>query len=282
VLGGFSYHRPASVEELDDVLAAYGSDARLLAGGTDLLVQMRSGRQRPSHVVDLAGVPGLSSIDEQDGALVIGANVRVSAAGAHAASRAALGDLAEGCAKVGSVQIQNRATVAGNICNASPAADTVPALVAHRAEVVCAGAGASRTVAVEDFVTGPGQIALGEGEWVSSIRIPTQSAPSGSCYLKLGRTRGVDIALVGVACHMTLAETRLALASVAARPIAVDVNGEPSAELPPEAAAEIEERVRPIGDVRASADYRRAMTLVLVQRAWRVAFERLHAGTWAA
>lgn len=278
MLSGFTYHRPASVEELNDVLQAHASNARLLAGGTDLLIQMRSGRRRPQHVVDLGGVPGISSLEEQDGALLIGACARVSAVGAHAASRHGLLDLAEGCAKVGSAQIQNRATIAGNICNASPAADTVPALVARRAEVHCASGGSSRTVALEDFITGPGQTALTEREWVAAIRIPAPPASSGSCYLKLGRTRGVDIALVGVACHMTHTGTRLALASVAAKPIAVDVTGEPRAELPPEAAAEIEERVRPIDDVRASAGYRRAMTLVLVQRAWRLAFERLHAG----
>lgn len=276
MLAGFDFHRPTSGSEVDALLREHGDGARLLAGGTDLLVQMRNGRLRPSHVIDLGAVPGISSVEEEPNTIVIGARAPVVDVGDHPTIRADFEDLAEGCAKVGSIQIQNRATVGGNICNASPAADTVPALVAHRAEVVSTLAGESRAVRLEDFLVAPGQTALRPGEWVSAIRIPRPVERNGGAYVKLGRTRGVDIALVGAACHMTDLGVRIAFASIAATPIAVDVPGDPADALPAAAAEEIEDRLRPIDDVRASSDYRRAMALVLAARAWRIAFERMH------
>ncbi|HYI66432.1 MAG TPA: FAD binding domain-containing protein [Candidatus Limnocylindrales bacterium] len=276
MLSGFEYHRPETAEACGRLLADLGPEARLLAGGTDLLVQMRAGRLAPRHVVDLAGVAGVAGIDERAGGIDIRAGTRVAAVLAHPGIRARYEALAEGGSMVGSVQIQNRATVAGNICNASPAADTVPALLVHRATVACTGHN-RRSIPLEEFLVGPGRTSLEPGEWVDGVRLPN-IGPNGSCYLKLGRTRGVDIALVGVACAMTPDWTRLAFASVGPTAVAIEVEGPPpGSELPADAAELIAERIRPIDDLRASAPYRQAMALVLARRAWRLSADRLRA-----
>ena len=281
MLTGFAYHRPETAEACGQLLADLGSDARLLAGGTDLLVQMRNGRLAPRHVIDLAGVAEMDGVIELDGGIEIRAGTRVAAVIAHPDVRARYAALAEGGAMVGSVQIQNRATVAGNICNASPAADTVPALLVHGATVVCAGP-TPRSVPLSAFLVGPGRTSLEHGAWVESIRLP-DIGPNGSCYLKLGRTRGVDLALVGVACAMTPQWARLAFASVGPTAVVIDVDvPAQGAELPAEAVDMIEERLRPIDDLRASASYRRAMALVLARRAWRLSADRLRAAQEAA
>jgi len=281
VLSGFEYHRPRTAEACGRLLADLGADAHLLAGGTDLLVQIRNGRLAPRHVIDLAGVADLDGINERDGGIEIRAGTPVAAVIAHPDVRARYAALAEGGAMVGSVQIQNRATVAGNICNASPAADTVPALLVHGATVACAGQ-APRSVPLEEFLVGPGTTSLAHGEWVDGIRLPG-IGPNGSCYLKLGRTRGVDLALVGVACAMTPQWARLAFASVGPTAIVIEVDGPPQGpELPADAVEMIADRLRPIDDLRASAQYRRAMALVLARRAWRLSVDRLRAAQEAA
>ncbi|MEX0629612.1 MAG: FAD binding domain-containing protein [Chloroflexota bacterium] len=276
VLTGFAYHRPESGEEFGGLVRELGSEARILAGGTDLVVQMRNGRLRPRHVIDIGALPGINLIEEQDGFVRIAAGARVRAVVTRAGASDDHRALVEGGSTVGSVQIQNRATIAGNICNASPAADTVPALLAFRAVVNVAGP-EPRSVPLDEFLIGPGRTALQAGEWVGSLDLP-RIGPNGSCYLKLGRTRGVDLAVVGVACAMTRAQASLGFASVAPTAFRIDIDAPgDDGELPQEAADALADRLRPIDDVRASADYRRSMALLLARRAWRLAYERLRA-----
>jgi len=270
------YHRPGTPEEVSLLLQETG--ARLLAGGTDLLVQMRSGEAPPSSLIDLGGLASLAEIRPSPGGGVrIGAMVRLSHLIAHELCRP-YPALLEAAATVGSVQIRNRATLVGNVCNGSPAADTAPALLVYEATVNIMGPDGRRAIRVEDFWRGPGNTVLKSGEWVESISLP-QPPRHGGCYLKLGRTLGTDLAIAGVAMCVTSKDTRVALASVAPTPVRARsieaILNTATRELPTGLGAAIESAINPIDDLRASARYRRAMTLVLVERAWRTARERL-------
>jgi xanthine dehydrogenase FAD-binding subunit len=277
VLTRFDYHRPGSERELGKLLPGLKGQTTLLAGGTDVLVQMRNGRIKPAHVVDLVGIREWRSVEiTPDGGLEIGATATVSALVTHPYPGRHYEAIVEGGRAVGSAQIQNRATLAGNVCNASPAADTVPPLLVFDAVVRVAGLSGRRSVPLRGFLRGPGQTALRDGEWVEGIRVPP-AGPAGSCYLKLGRTRGVDLAVVGVACRVSATSASMSLASVAPTALHVDIARLQSPEL-----EELEEPtlrmirslLRPIDDARGSAIYRTAMALVLARRAWRLSRRR--------
>ena len=276
MLTGFDYHRPSTEEELQSFLREL-DDARLIAGGTDVLVQMRDGRLRPRHLVDVSGMSPLHRIEgPAEGGFHIGAVVSVRDVVGHPYVKEHLAALAEGGREVGSVQIQNRATLAGNICNASPAADTVPGLLVFDAIVRVAGPAQDRSVPLRRFFRGPGQTALRAGEWVRGITIPPPER-SGSCYLKLGRTRGVDLAIVGVACRVSATEAWMGIGAASPIPLCVDLAGIQDLEatdLQDASVAAIRSVLRPIDDVRASAAYRREMTIALARRAWRLARSR--------
>ena len=277
MLTGFDYHRPDSERQLGELLEQLEGGATLLAGGTDVLVQMRNGRIRPRHVVDLVAIDKWRTVQSRaGGGLEIGATATVRDIVTHPHVERQYQALSEGGRTVGSVQIQNRATVVGNICNASPAADTAPALLVFDALVRVAGPHTRRMVPLRDFVLGPGQSALEPREWVESIEIPP-AGPNGSCYLKLGRTRGVDLAVVGVACRISAARASMSLAAVAPTALSVDILGfqdSLSGELEERTAQAIRSLLRPIDDVRGSAAYRTEMAIVLARRAWRLAQRR--------
>ena len=277
MLTGFDYHRPESERELGELLEQLEGGATLLAGGTDVLVQMRNGRIRPRHVIDLVEIDTLHTVQSRaDGGLEIGATATVSDIVTHPNLEGQYQAIVEGGRTVGSVQIQNRATVVGNICNASPAADTAPALLVFDALVRVAGPHSRRMVPLRDFVLGPGQSTLEAWEWVESIEIPP-AGPNGSCYLKLGRTRGVDLAVVGVGCRISAARASMSLAAVAPTALSLDILGfqdSLSGELEEDTAQAIRSLLRPIDDVRGSAAYRAEMAIVLARRAWRLAQRR--------
>jgi carbon-monoxide dehydrogenase medium subunit len=275
MLTGFEYHRPTSSRQCSALLHELGPGAKVLAGGTDIVVQMRSGGLRPAHLVDLAGIESAAGIVEDFEEVRVGARTTASAVAAHPTVRAGFEAIAEAAAMVGSRQIQNRATLAGNVGNASPAADTVPALLAYDAQAVVAGP-APRRVRIDDLLVGPRRTNLEPGEWIEAIAIPYVPV-HGSSYLKLGRTRGVDIALVGAACLISETSASIALASVGPRAVVVRLEGSfaDQASLPDGLAALVRAQVSPIDDVRASAVYRRAMVEHLASRAWVVAWQRL-------
>ncbi len=272
------YHRPTSVEEATALLGEPG--ARPIAGGTDLMVQARGGKSGFRSLVDLNFVPSLAELGAgRDGGLRIGATVRLARleSDPHCLAYPLL---REAAATVGSIQVRNRATLAGNLCNGSPAADTAPALLCYEAVAHVVGPAGRREVPLEEFWKGPGQTVLRPGEWVEAVGLPPPP-PHGGCYLKLGRTLGVDLAVAGVAALVSDAGVRLAAASVAPTPRRLrPVEAVLSAAAPgsrPEIGPAMAAAIAPIDDARATAAYRQAMTVVLARRAWETAQARFAA-----
>ena len=241
------------------------------------MVQIRAGLLEVGHVIDLGRIPSLRLIDEaRDGSIRIGAAVTMRDVYSSRVINDRFPALADGARLVGSQQIQNRATLVGNLCNASPAADAVPPLHVHEARVQVVGPNGSRSVPIEGFASGPGSTCLEVGEWVEGIHLPAHAAGS-SAYEKLGRTRGVDIALAGAACRVSNGDARIAFASVAPTVIrARHTEGalEESGRFDEEVSAAVQLDISPIDDIRSSAHYRRLVTPVLAERAWARAMGR--------
>ncbi len=280
----FAYARPASLAETVALLERHGPEARLLAGGTDLIIRLRDGTLTPSIVVDLKRVAELRpGIRERDGRLVIGATTVMTDIMANAVVRRDFAALAEAAAVVGSVQIRNRATLAGNLCNASPAADTSPSLLVYDATLVVTGPDGERRIPLDAFFVRSGVTTLAHGELVTSIELPLPTAARGSVHLRRTRRRGHDLASVTLACSVDGAGiTRLAYGSVGPRPLLVgDESGVLADPAAPEAAREaILDRLladaRPSPrSMRSGPDYRLAMLRVLARRGIRAASERL-------
>ena len=282
-MSAFAYHRPESIDAFRRVLAEAVDRVELLAGGTDVLVGVNKGTRRPAAVVDLKRLDVLGSeIEDVDGFLRIGALGVLSDLITDDRVRSRFPALVEAAAVVGSVQIRNRATLAGNICNASPAADTVPPLLVYGARVNVLGEGDGRTVPIEEFFTGPGETVLGYGELVTSIDLPVSFAPRGAAFLRVTRRRGFDLGTVSVACLVEPgASTRFGFGAVAARPLlVVDESGmlgvsgsDPEAQ--DRALAALVAQASPITDIRGSREYRLAMLASMSRRALVVALDRL-------
>lgn len=243
------------------MLAESPGEVELLAGGTDVVVGLNKGTLRPVAVVDLKRLDVLhAGIEEAEGVLRVGALTVLSDLIRDERVRRLFPALVEAAAVVGSVQIRNRATLAGNVCNASPAADTVPALLVYGARVSTL----DRTVPLEAFFTGPGQTVLEPGELVTAIELPFPPEPSGSAFVRVTRRRGFDLGTVSVACLVTREDPpRFGLGAVAARPLLV-VGEEHVASV-----------ASPISDVRASREYREAMLVAMARRALELARRRL-------
>ena len=283
----FEYHEPTSVAEAIDLGARFGADGRFLAGGTDLIIQMRRGKLRLRHVVSLHRVPGLDSIDA-NGSVTLGALVTHRALERHGAFQGRLRGLVEGAEVVGGHQIRNVGTVGGNIVNASPAADVTPVLLALDATVRCTGPGGERTLPLDGFLVGPGQTALRPGELLTSLRFSALSERSATAFLKAGRRRAMEIAVVCVAVRLTLdatgercTEARIALGAVApttqrARAAEQSLVGlAPTPAVLREAGRLAAAESQPISDVRASARYRTLLVETLVTRALTCCLARI-------
>jgi carbon-monoxide dehydrogenase medium subunit len=257
-------------------------------GGTDLFTQMRDGVWRPRVVVDVKHIPGMQDITMDPGGLTVGAAVTMNQLARHPAVQRLYPALAQAASSVGSFQLRNRATLGGNLCNASPCADTAPAVAALEAILVLSGPAGQRETPFYDFVLGPGRTVVGTDEFLIGIRFPAQPAGSAGCYLKLGRSRMGDLSVVGVAvvAFRDLAARsgyrfRLALGSVA--PVALRVPAAESllaAEPPHEtnlaAAADLAMHAAvPISDVRATAIYQTLMVRTLTLRALESAWAQL-------
>jgi len=279
----FAYERPGHLAEALGVLADQGADARLLAGGTDLIIRIRDGSIRPRTVVDLKGVAELGrEISEGDGHLVIGARTVMTDLLRDERIRRDYVALAEAASVVGAVQIRNRATLAGNICNASPAADTAPALLVYGARVVATAPSGDRIIPIDRFFIRSGVTTLEPGELVSAIELPLPRGPRGAVHVRRTRRRGHDLASVTLACLIEPGGvTRLAYGSVGPRPIlVVDETGvlaDPSAADDAKTdrlAALFADAAPSPTSMRASPEYRLAMLRVLGLRAVHVAIER--------
>jgi len=280
----FSYERPATLAAAVALLAAHGPDARVLAGGTDLMLGLRSGSEKPSVVVDIKHIADLSpGIREEAGAVAIGATTVMSDLAGNALIRRYFRALAEAAAIVGSVQIRNRATLAGNICNASPAADTAPPLLVYGAVVVAAGPRGTRHIPISEFFVESGVTTLGRGELVTGIELPLPSRRTGAVHLRRTRRRGHDLASVTLCCSVDEGGVaKLAYGSVGPRPVLfIDDTGTLA---DPAAAHEAKARVLEgmfagaspsKRSMRASPEYRLAMLRVLGWRALQTAIDRL-------
>jgi carbon-monoxide dehydrogenase medium subunit len=281
----FAYARPESLNEALALLDEYGPAATVLAGGTDVVVRLRTGRVLPAIVIDLKRIPALrSDIRETGDCLRIGAQAVMSDLVADAHVRSRFPALAEAAHEVGSVQIRNRATLAGNICNASPAADTAPALLVYGAVVNLVGAAGHRSVPIEQFFTGPGRSVMERGELVESIDLPFSKEPYGAAFARATRRYGVDLATVNVACVVkAFGQTRLAYGAVGPKPLlAIDDSGKlANSKCPEEEKIAILEclisKATPISDVRASDVYRGALLRVMSRRVLDEAVANLRA-----
>ena len=280
----FAYARPTLLAEAVALLEAHGPDARLLAGGTDLVIRLRDGTARPGVVIDIKRIAEMRpSIREEAGCLVIGAGTVMTDIAADARVRRSYPALAEAAAVVGSVQIRNRATLAGNVCNASPAADTAPALLVHAARVVAVGLTGTRRIPIDGFFVRSGVTTLARGEIVTAIELPLPDRAMGAVHVRRTRRRGHDLASVTLCCGVdATGVTRIAYGSVGPRPVlAVDESGVLADPTAPGAAKEaIFERFFADANpsprsMRASPDYRLAMLRVLGARALRSAIDRL-------
>ncbi|MCX8118034.1 MAG: xanthine dehydrogenase family protein subunit M [Desulfobacterota bacterium] len=276
----FEFFHPLSLQEGLDLLDRYGEEAQPIAGGTDLIVQMKQRLIRPPRLVNLLSLSELRKIEKTDQGLRIGALTRHAEIEGSALVREGWSLLARSCHKVGSPQIRHLGTVGGNLCNASPAADTAPALLVLGAEVSLSSKKGERRIPLEAFFKGPGQTVLREGELLKEVIVPGPPEGSRFSYLKLGRRKSMDLALVSVAVLLTLGggdqrfeKVRIGLGSVGPTPIRAReaekvIEGGPVKEEAIREAAEVASRhCEPITDIRASAEYRREMVKVLVARA---------------
>jgi carbon-monoxide dehydrogenase medium subunit len=280
----FAYARPESLNEALALLEEYGPAATVLAGGTDVVVRLRTGRALPAIVVDLKRVAALhAGIQETGSCLRVGARTVMADLIADARVRSRFPALAEAAHEVGSVQIRNRATIAGNICNASPAADTAPALLVYEAIVNLISAAGKRSVPLDHFFMGPGRSVVQRGELVESIDLPFPPGRQGAAFARATRRRGVDLATVNVACLVKESgKVLLAYGAVAPTPILVsDATGHlADPNCPHEEKTRILDqmlsRATPISDVRATDVYRRALLRVMSGRVLESAIARLH------
>jgi carbon-monoxide dehydrogenase medium subunit len=280
---------PESLDDCVKALARHGAEAKLLAGGTDLLPQMKNALLKPAVVIDLSGVSRLRAIESGNGqGLKVGAAVTARTLELDRSVRSRFLSLAEAGALVGSVQVRNLATLGGNLCNAAPSADMAPPLLALDAEAVITGPKGERRVPIAAFFTGVRRTVLAPDEILVELAMPAPSAHSGGNYLRHTPRRELDIAVVGVASQLTLAngvctKARIALAAVAPVPVratAAERSLEGQAVTPDriKRAADLAvEAARPISDQRGSADFRRHLVRVLTRRTLTTALARASA-----
>jgi carbon-monoxide dehydrogenase medium subunit len=275
----FTLHHPASIAEAVQLARSLGDASRFLAGGTDLIVQITKKRQAPEHLIDLGLLGDLAGIRDDANVWTIGALTTHKAIERYDGFQGALVALPEAARVVGGHQIRNRATIGGNIVNGSPAADVVVALLALDAELTLAGPDGAREIRLEDFLLGPGRTARQPDELLTSIRFAAPPPASATSFIKAGRRRAMEISVVCVAARLGLGphgecrDVRIALGAVDATAVRARAaestmeEREPSAEAFAEAGRLAAEACHPIGDVRASADYRRRLVQPLTARA---------------
>ena len=281
-----NYAAPDSLDAAVGMLADAGAGATILAGGTDVLVLLHGELIEPDLIVDVKQIPELTEISVEDGAWRIGAAASGMKLIDHAGFAAAWPGVIEGVALIGSIQVKGRASVGGNLCNASPAADSVPPLIAAGALANIAGPSGARDLPVEDVITGPGETALDAGEIVVSFTFPKRPPRSGDCYLRLTPRTEMDIAVVGAAVNLTLdeagicASARVSLGAVAPTPLLVQEAAAALVGTPVDEdalvalAAAASSACNPIDDKRGTIAYRIKTAGVMARRAAETALAR--------
>lgn len=280
------YEAPTSTKDAVSLLSKAKGQAYVLAGGSDLLVRLKSGVIDPELVVDIKRIPAMQSISKSASGFKIGAAVSCAQLGENDALKKAWPGVVEAANLIGSDQIQSRCTIVGNLCNGSPAADSVPALVAAKAKAVVVGPKARRTVAVEDVVTGPGKTSLKKGEVIEAITLPARKGKTGDAYLRFTPRTEMDIAVCSAAVSLTLGrggiveDARVVLGAVGPTVIVVPAARKAiiGTKLEDEAIAELvaacESACRPIDDKRGTIEFRTEVAGVLAKRAARIAYQR--------
>ena len=280
------YEAPTTIKSAVSLLSAERGHAYLLAGGTDLLVRLRSGFIEPDLIVDVKRIEAMHKITAEKGGFRIGAAVCAAQLGEHSGVKKLWPGVVEAVELIGSKQVQGRATMVGNMCNASPAADSVPAMIAAGASVVIAGPKGKRTVPVEDVATAPGKTTLRKGEIVESVYLPARPPKSGDAYLRFIPRTEMDIAVVGAGVSLTLdssgtcTHARVALGAVAARVLLVKeaakalIGSKVDDKALDKLAAAASAACRPIDDKRGTKEYRIRVAGVLARRAAKIALKR--------
>jgi carbon-monoxide dehydrogenase medium subunit len=287
-LHAINYEAPTTVDQAVRMLAAHGDKARALCGGTDLIIQMRAGVRRPEYVVDLKNIADMRKISfSMQHGLKLGAAMPAIEIHENADMRKYYPGLTEAAHLIGSLQIQSRASVGGNLCNGSPAADTTPALIALAAKGRVVGPKGERMVPAEDFCTAPGRTVLEPGELLVDLHIPTPARHASDAYLRFIPRNEMDIAVVGVGAAVTIdpqddrcVDARIALGAVGPTPIFAKDAGaaligkkldDASIEKAAQAAIAASS---PIDDMRGTAEFRRHIVGVLTRRVLAIAIER--------
>lgn len=267
----FEYQRAYSLQEALDLFSASKGPSAFMAGGTDLLVQIKEGKRQPQCIIDLKGVHQLDGVTLSGNDFLIGALTSIRTLETSPSMLKKLPLLVQAASQLGSVQVRHRATIGGNLCNASPSADMAPPLLALDAQAVIRGNGGTRVVELADFFLEPGATVLGEGELLTHLKVPLTHNRQGSVYYKLSARKAMDLAFVGVAVLLELGKdeqiikARIALGAVAPTPIRVLtaeglLEGKSlSLEKARESAVQAAQSCKPISDHRASAEYRREM-----------------------
>ncbi len=281
-----SYAAPTSVDAAVKLLAGASGLAKVLSGGTDLLVQLRAGRVKPELIVDTKKIPGIIGIREENGGFVIGAGTPGAVVEAHAGLNKAWPGIVEALDLIGSTQVQGRCSLAGNLCNASPAADSVPALYAAGAIAVIVGRNGRREVPVEQVPTGPGRTSLAKDEFILEFKLPPRPANSGDAYLRFIPRTEMDIAVVGCGISVTLdsngvcTAARCSLGAVAPTVLLVKemadvlIGHKLDADTLAKLDAAAQAAAKPITDKRGTIEYRIKVSGVLARRVAAIAFDR--------
>ena len=279
----FKYFKPSSIDEAIGLLNEYGSKARILSGGTDLIVRIKDGFETPDAVIDIKGLDDLKILKFEDNKLIIGSLVTFNEIIDDETVKEKFPLLWESAKVVASMGIRNRATMVGNICSAVPSLDSGPALLLYEATVVVKGKDGERRIPIEEWFLGPRKTALKEGEIVEYIEVPLPDKKHGGCYIKLGRYNGEDLAQVGVGVlALSGNEYRVAFCAVGPKPnrarkIEETLKGkEISDSVIEDAKKLVEEEISPITDIRATKEYRMHMAKVMLDRALKAAVERLN------
>jgi carbon-monoxide dehydrogenase medium subunit len=279
------YESPATTKDAVGLLAKEKGPAFVLAGGTDLLVRLKMGTVEPALVVDIKRIPDMTAIKATKSSFKIGAGVSGAQIGRDKALGKAWPGLVEASQLIGSDQVQGRCTISGNLCNASPAADSVPAMIAAKAKAIVVGKNGRRKIAVEDVITGPGRTSLKKGELIEAIEVPQPKPRTGDAYLRFTPRTEMDIAVVGVGISLTLERgkvksARVCLGAVAPTPVLVPaaakalIGTKLDAEALAKMGAACSAACNPIDDKRGTAAYRIRVAGVLAQRAAKIAFQR--------
>jgi carbon-monoxide dehydrogenase medium subunit len=283
------YEAPTSLDAAVSLLAGADGQAKIMAGGTDVLVLIHSDVIEPELVVDIKNIPEVTQISESGGAYTVGASVPAAVLCEHEGFCSTWPGVIEGLSLIGSTQIQGRATLAGNLCNATPAADSVPAVIAAGAIANIVGPNGNREAAVEEIVTGPGKTSLANGEIIVSFSFPAKPAHSGDCYLRLTPRTEMDIAVVGAGVNLTLDDggtctaARVSLGAVAPTPLLVaDAAAALVGTKVDDAALDAMGKAcsaacNPISDKRGTKEYRIKTAAVMARRAAEKALERAKA-----